>query len=454
MALLKRKATRFRSALRTMVLISPLPILALGVLVFHGGPASHLIQAATNRQPQNTARLQGDAFPSAEKRNLQEKETGKVEDAKNPQVEEQARGQPHTGDQHGEDVLPQQAMKEAAPIILQEAGEGHQRDVPPQLTTPYNPTSHPDRFKFIHSRKTVSLTGPRTNLIPSQVSWRHDLTHVCPAGGEPPFILALVVSAVGGSERRAFARDTWANPVWYPHSKIRAVFVLGATLDAALQEAVDAEVAIHNDVLQSNFIDSYSNLTYKTMSLLTWATSRCPDATFVAKVDDDVLVNPFHLRTFFEKQLEHPPKPQGVRPGDEVMEVPPGVNPATTYIYGRYDPVPYPLRYTKWAVSKEEYPEESFPPFVHGPAYVMGMAAARRLMQYAPYVPFLKLEDVYTTGLVAHAAGVKHVQINVVVNTFVADERLFNGTQAFFEETNKNSREKAWKGILKYAPSV
>lgn len=59
---------------------------------------------------------------------------------------------------------------------------------------------------------------------------------------------------------------------------------------------------------------SRRNLTYKSVALLVWATSRCPNATFVAKVDDDVLVNPFHLRTFFEKQLEQPPQPKVVSP--------------------------------------------------------------------------------------------------------------------------------------------
>ncbi|KAG7168350.1 beta-1,3-galactosyltransferase 9-like [Homarus americanus] len=328
---------------------------------------------------------------------------------------------------------------------------GHTPQPVSLLTTVYDPLSHPDRFRFIHSRKQLNLTGPKTNLIPEQVRWRHDLTHVCPKS-DRPFILALVVSALKETERRAFVRATWGNPVWYPHSRLRAVFVLGETLDSALQDAVDQEAAIHNDIIQYTFIDSYANLTYKTLSLLTWSASHCPDVPFVAKIDDDVMVNPFHLWTFFKEQLNNPPEPKGVKEGDEVMEVPAGANKATTYIYGRYDPVPYPLRSTKWAVSKVEYPEKSFPPFVHGPAYVVGSAAVQQLLKYAPYVPFVKLEDVYTTGLVAHAAGVKHVQINGVINTFVINHKLFNGTQAFLEETSLNTKKKAWDGILQYAP--
>lgn len=60
---------------------------------------------------------------------------------------------------------------------------------------------------------------------------------------------------------------------------------------------------------------------------------------------------------------------------------------------------------------QEEYPERFFPPFVHGPAYIVGREAAKELLNFVPYVPFVKLEDVYVTGLVAHAAKIKHVQI-------------------------------------------
>lgn len=95
-----------------------------------------------------------------------------------------------------------------------------------------------------------------------------------------------------------------------------------------------------------------------------------------------------------------------------------------------------------------------FPPFVHGPAYILGRAAARELLRYAPYIPLIKLEDVYTTGLVARAAGLRHVQIFGPVSTFNAGPGLYSGTQAILEETGDERRAAAWEEILKYAPSV
>lgn len=75
-------------------------------------------------------------------------------------------------------------------------------------------------------------------------------------------------------------------------------------------------------------------------------------------------------------------------------------------------------------------------------------------MRVAPYVPLVKLEDVYTTGLVAHAAGLRHVQIFGPVSTFKAGPSLYNGTQAILEETGPRGREAAWREILKFAPKV
>lgn len=52
------------------------------------------------------------------------------------------------------------------------------------------------------------------------------------------------------------------------------------------------------------------NLTLKTISLLSWGVTRCPDSLFLAKIDDDVMVNPFHLHTYLQQALKEPPKPQ------------------------------------------------------------------------------------------------------------------------------------------------
>ncbi|MPC81164.1 UDP-GlcNAc:betaGal beta-1,3-N-acetylglucosaminyltransferase 7 [Portunus trituberculatus] len=95
----------------------------------------------------------------------------------------------------------------------------------------------------------------------------------------------------------------------------RTVFVVGATQDEAQQQKLDEEIRTHGDIIQYNFIDSYANLTYKTLSLLSWGVTRCSEVQFLAKIDDDVLVNPFHLKVFVQDTLQHPPAPKVGRVG-------------------------------------------------------------------------------------------------------------------------------------------
>ena len=50
-----------------------------------------------------------------------------------------------------------------------------------------------------------------------------------------------------------------------------------------------------------NFIDSYGNLTLKTMMGLKWASRYCWRAKFVYKVDDDMFVNVENLLKYLQQ---------------------------------------------------------------------------------------------------------------------------------------------------------
>ncbi|KAK4294510.1 hypothetical protein Pmani_032872 [Petrolisthes manimaculis] len=315
-----------------------------------------------------------------------------------------------------------------------------------------------NRFLFIHSKRRMNLSDPRRQQhdLLNDLRFHHDpSTNICKPENSP-LVVALVITAPQNEEKRNFIRKTWGNPDLYKRTKLKAVFVIGQVNNnndnkQQQQHKINQEHNKYNDIVQYNFIDSYNNLTYKSLALLTWATSRCNEVPFLLKVDDDVLVNPYHLKKFLVLQLTEPPTPKSFHKDDEWMSVPQGSNPATCYIYGRYDSTPYPLRVTKWALTMDEYPEKFFPSFVHGPAYIVGSVAARELLKFAPYVPIIKLEDVYVTGLVAYAAKIKHVQIFNNINTFRTVPGLYNGTQAILEENGPKTREEAWKNISKLA---
>ena len=51
------------------------------------------------------------------------------------------------------------------------------------------------------------------------------------------------------------------------------------------------ESRTHGDILQEDFVDSYMNLTLKSVMGLKWVSNHCMKAEFVMKTDDDIYVN-------------------------------------------------------------------------------------------------------------------------------------------------------------------
>ena len=54
---------------------------------------------------------------------------------------------------------------------------------------------------------------------------------------------------------------------------------------------MDNELELHGDLIQSNNVDTYLNLTLKVVSCFEWVKDYCPYAKFVFKTDDDIFIN-------------------------------------------------------------------------------------------------------------------------------------------------------------------
>ncbi|NXY85343.1 B3GT2 galactosyltransferase, partial [Alcedo cyanopectus] len=74
----------------------------------------------------------------------------------------------------------------------------------------------------------------------------------------------------------------------------------------ALRLALEEESGAHHDILQQDFLDTYNNLTLKTLMGLEWVAKHCPGASYVLKADSDVFLNlPYLIR-----RLLVPPRPR------------------------------------------------------------------------------------------------------------------------------------------------
>ena len=70
-------------------------------------------------------------------------------------------------------------------------------------------------------------------------------------------------------EYRDIIRASWGRPRM-PGVVTRLVFMLGATENTTLQEEIIAESVEQGDLVQGTFLDTYRNLTYKSVTGHVW----------------------------------------------------------------------------------------------------------------------------------------------------------------------------------------
>lgn len=72
-------------------------------------------------------------------------------------------------------------------------------------------------------------------------------------------------------------------------------------IDQDIDQAVMKESREMNDILFGDFYDLYQNLTMKTILMLRWTTTRCPNARYLIKMDDDIVPNTYYLEKMFDQ---------------------------------------------------------------------------------------------------------------------------------------------------------
>lgn len=102
---------------------------------------------------------------------------------------------------------------------------------------------------------------------------------------QTPLIVAHISSSIGSFRLRQLVRNnSWP-------SEVSAFFTVARSSDAQVQAQLRAEASVYGDILQADFIESYDNLTRKTLAGLAYIARHCGQARFVLKVDDDVFVD-------------------------------------------------------------------------------------------------------------------------------------------------------------------
>lgn len=237
------------------------------------------------------------------------------------------------------------------------------------------------------SRRTAEprpLSAEEHRLL-SPATYQYVLNQPAACRGATPFLVFMVPVAPQQAAERQAIRATWGAP----RERTLTLFYAGLPEGgraSRVQEALEEESGKHADIIQLNFQDSYQNLTIKTVMVMHWVATHCPNASYVMKVDADIFVNVFYLM----RRLRSRPR-QGFITGSVISDGKP-----------RRD------TNSKWRVSEEAYPERSFPPYVSGAGYVFSADLAARISWASRFVRMIPLEDVYV-GLCLQVLGVRPV---------------------------------------------
>lgn len=194
------------------------------------------------------------------------------------------------------------------------------------------------------------------------------------------FLVLLIPVESHNSEARDAIRKTWGNESIA--EGIVRLFLLGvknATRDPGTrdlqQRSLRAESQHHHDMIQQDYVDSYYNLTIKTLMGMHWVSRYCPTAKYVMKVDSDMFVNTEYL---IQKLLK--------------ANIPREMY-FTGYLMRGYKP--NRNKDSKWYMPPELYPSGSYPTFCSGTGYVFSGDMAKRIYATSLSIRRLHLEDVY-----------------------------------------------------------
>ncbi|XP_014815598.1 PREDICTED: beta-1,3-galactosyltransferase 2-like [Calidris pugnax] len=209
--------------------------------------------------------------------------------------------------------------------------------------------------------------------------------HKCRGERGAPFLVLLVATQPGDTAGRAAIRQTWGNESWVSGVSILRLFLLGVhpVFGRELRGTLEEESQLHHDLLQQDFLDTYNNLTLKTMMGMEWVARHCPAATYVMKADSDVFLNLDYL----VRNLLLPPKKDFI----------------TGYIYRNTRPIRN--RAYKWYVPHQVYPNDTYPPYCGGPGYVLSGDLATKIYRVAQKLPLINMEDSFV-GICLHALGI------------------------------------------------
>ncbi|XP_023190031.1 beta-1,3-galactosyltransferase 1-like isoform X2 [Xiphophorus maculatus] len=228
--------------------------------------------------------------------------------------------------------------------------------------------------------------GPYHVAYPRKYRFVMDNSPTCKTA--TPFLILMVPVAPANLEGRDTIRRTWGGKKMVLGRLVETVFIVGLPggVDANQQQArLKQESERYRDLIQSNFQDSYRNLTIKTMVMLEWLAQHCAKASFMIKIDSDMLL---HVDNLVALLLDPETPKENYMSGLVWWHSPVSRNP-----------------FNKFYMPSHVIAEPVYPPYPLGMAYVMSLDLPKKILSVSPHIKPIYIEDAYL-GLCLNRLGV------------------------------------------------
>ncbi|NWR25684.1 B3GL1 acetylgalactosaminyltransferase, partial [Emberiza fucata] len=192
-----------------------------------------------------------------------------------------------------------------------------------------------------------------------------------------PFLVILVASSPGDVQARQAIRITWGSRGSWWGQRVLTLFLLGQDMqseDRAAALAVEDESILYGDIIRQDFVDTYDNLTLKTIMAFQWFSEFCSSARFFMKTDVDVFINTPNLVQLLLQ----------LNSSENVFTGYPLIDNSAHRGLDR-----------KRFISYQEYPFRLYPPYCSGLGYILDGKLALRTYELMGHVKPVKFEDVY-----------------------------------------------------------
>ncbi|XP_074860831.1 UDP-GalNAc:beta-1,3-N-acetylgalactosaminyltransferase 1 isoform X1 [Carettochelys insculpta] len=210
-----------------------------------------------------------------------------------------------------------------------------------------------------------------------------------------PFLVILVSSQPMDVEARQAIRVTWGSKKLWGDHQVLILFLLGQGSereDRLEALSIEDESILYGDIIRQDFMDTYNNLTLKTIMAFRWVSEFCSNAKYIMKTDSDVFINTGNLITFL----------QNINSSDNFFTG-----------YPLIDNFSYRGFYRKTHISYDEYPFKVYPPYCSGLGYILDGKLALRIYEMMSHVKPVKFEDVY----VGICLNILNVSIHILEDT-------------------------------------